>query len=178
MLRRYRKSLARNCWPIIKPLTSALNSVGISAGKHSISTSRVTISKTPPCCFHAGGFAEGVHRNFDAHAHVHGDAKQIHMEQVAGDRIDEPIFQDGGFVLAAEIHLEQSVVAALGTEDRAKLLGVDRQGDGFALAAIQHGRNFAGQPQPARFVFAALGARGRFHYDFFLSHLHFLPWCC
>src|SRR5229473_434225 len=44
-------SLARNCLPSINPLTSILNSVGISAGKHSISTSRVTTSNTPPCTF-------------------------------------------------------------------------------------------------------------------------------
>src|SRR5258708_33761906 len=44
-------SLARNCLPSINPLTSTLNSVGISDGKHSISTSRVTTSKTPPCTF-------------------------------------------------------------------------------------------------------------------------------
>src|SRR5437762_1867767 len=44
-------SLARSCLPSINSLTSTLNSVGISAGKHSISTSRVTTSKTPPCTF-------------------------------------------------------------------------------------------------------------------------------
>src|SRR5713101_2326589 len=44
-------SLARSCAFSIRPLTSTLNSVGISAGKHSISTSRVTTSKTPPCTF-------------------------------------------------------------------------------------------------------------------------------
>src|SRR6266567_101113 len=36
-------------------LTSILNSAGISLGRHSISTSRVTISNTPPCTFTPAG---------------------------------------------------------------------------------------------------------------------------
>src|ERR1700722_9321296 len=43
------KSAARNCFPIIMSVTSTRNSSGMSAGKHS--TSRVTVSKTPPCNF-------------------------------------------------------------------------------------------------------------------------------
>src|SRR5216683_2782277 len=49
------KSLTRNCLPSISSLTSILNSVGISLGRHSISTSRVTISNTPPCTFTPAG---------------------------------------------------------------------------------------------------------------------------
>src|SRR5271157_5351550 len=37
-------SLARRLWFSIRPLTSILNSVGMSAGRHSTSTSRVTTS--------------------------------------------------------------------------------------------------------------------------------------
>src|SRR5713101_4201863 len=43
------RSAARSCLPIINSVTSTLNSFGISVGRHSISTSRVTISKIPPC---------------------------------------------------------------------------------------------------------------------------------
>src|SRR5438445_2481711 len=43
------RSPTRSCLPIISSLTSTRNSPGISPGKHSISTSRVTISKMPPC---------------------------------------------------------------------------------------------------------------------------------
>src|SRR6266702_3054891 len=49
------KSLTRNCLPSISSLTSILNSAGISLGRHSISTSRVTISNTPPCTFTPAG---------------------------------------------------------------------------------------------------------------------------
>src|ERR1700757_2577768 len=45
------KSAARNCLPMSISLTSTLNSSGMSPGKHSSSTSRVTISNTPPCIF-------------------------------------------------------------------------------------------------------------------------------
>src|SRR6266705_2823951 len=48
-------SLTRNCLPSISSLTSILNSAGISLGRHSISTSRVTISNTPPCTFTPAG---------------------------------------------------------------------------------------------------------------------------
>src|SRR6266851_2849688 len=49
------KSLTRSCLPSISSLTSILNSAGISVGRHSISTSRVTISNTPPCTFTPAG---------------------------------------------------------------------------------------------------------------------------
>ncbi len=122
---------------------------------------------------HAGRIAEGVHGNLDAHANVHGDAEEIDVEQAAGDRIDEPVFQDGGLMLAAEIDLEERVVAALRAENIADLLGVDRERERFAFAAVKHGGNLAGQAEAASFVFAAGFAGGCFDYDFCLSHLAF-----
>src|SRR6266513_2288660 len=41
--------------PSISSLTSMRNSVGMSLGRHSTSTSRVTTSKTPPCTFTPAG---------------------------------------------------------------------------------------------------------------------------
>ena len=46
-------------------------------------------------------------------------------------------------MLSAEVHLKESVVTALGTQDRADLLGVQRQRDRFAFAAIEDGGNLA-----------------------------------
>ena len=91
------------------------------------------------------------------------------MEQAAGDGIDEPVFQDGGFMLAAEVDLKKRVVAGLGTENGADLLGVDRERDRVALATIQNGGNFAGKTEAAGFVFAASFAVGCFDYDFCLD---------
>src|SRR5713101_7987630 len=48
-------SPARRCLPISSSLTSMRNSAGISVGRHSISTSRVTVSKMPPCCLTPAG---------------------------------------------------------------------------------------------------------------------------
>src|SRR5277367_4573665 len=45
------RSAARSCLPIIMSVTSTRNSSGMSPGKHSTSTSRVTVSNTPPCSF-------------------------------------------------------------------------------------------------------------------------------
>src|SRR4030095_1940475 len=44
---------------------------------------------------HARGFAEGVNRNLDAHANVHRNAQEVHVEKISGHRIDLPILDDG-----------------------------------------------------------------------------------
>ena len=76
-------------------------------------------------------------------------------------------------MLAAEIHLKKSVVAALGTQNRADLLGVQRQRDRFTFAAVEDGGNFPGQAKPACFVLAARGAGCCFDYNLLLSHTFF-----
>src|SRR5579862_3105528 len=122
---------------------------------------------------HAARIAERVNWNLDAHANVHGDAEEIDMEQAAGDGIDEPVFENGRLMLAAEIDLKEGVVAALRAEDCANLFGIDRERERFALAAVQHGGNFTSEAEAAGFVFAASFAVGCFDYDFCLSHLAF-----
>src|SRR6266513_1469155 len=114
---------------------------------------------------HAGGLAKGVYGNLHLHSNVHSHAQKIHMQQFPADGINQPIFQDRGFVLSAKIHLKKCVVPALGPENRADLLGVHRQCDGRALAAIQHRRHLARQPEPPRLVLPARLARRTFHYN-------------
>jgi hypothetical protein len=46
-------------------------------------------------------------------------------------------------VLTGEVNLKQSVVAGGGAENRADLLGVYRERDSFAFAAIENGGDFA-----------------------------------
>jgi hypothetical protein len=113
-----------------------------------------------------------VHGNLHAHADVHGDAEKIDVEQLAADGIVEPVLKDGGLMLATEVDLEESVVAALGTQNGIDLLGVHGQGDGLAFAAVEDGGDSAGGTETARFVFSALGAGGCFDYYFLLVLSH------
>ena len=78
-------------------------------------------------------------------------------------------------MLAAEVHLKQGVVTALGAENCTKLFGVQGESDGIALSAIEDGGNLAGQAQPAGFILATFCAGVCFHNNFFLSHVTFLP---
>ncbi len=121
--------------------------------------------------FYAARIAEGVHGNLDAHADVHGDAQKVDVKQIAANGIVQPIFEDSGLVLAVEIDLKQSVVATLRAQDRVDLFGVDGERNGLTFAAIEDGRDSAARAQAARFVLAALGAGGCFHYYFFLLFL-------
>jgi hypothetical protein len=77
-------------------------------------------------------------------------------------------------VFAGEIHLEKSIVAGGRAKNRADLLGVQRQRDGIAFAAIENGGNLAGQAQALGLVFAPIGAGRSFYYDLCLSHT-FIP---
>ncbi len=73
-------------------------------------------------------------------------------------------------MLAIEVDLKKSVMAALGTQDGADLFGVQRERDGFAFAAIEDGGDSTGGAEPACFVFAARGAGCCFYYNLLLSH--------
>jgi hypothetical protein len=75
-------------------------------------------------------------------------------------------------VLAVEVDLKESVVAAFGTQNGVDLLGVHGERNGLAFAAVQDGGDASGHAQAASFVFSALGAGGCFD-DYFvlvLSH--------
>ena len=123
---------------------------------------------------HALGLARGVYGDFHAHADVHGDAEKVDVEEIAAERIDLPIFDNGGLVLAGEVHLEKRVVAGGGAENRADLLGVYRKRDGFAFAAIEDGGDLARQAETLGLVFAPIGAGRSFYDDLCLSHA-FIP---
>ena len=77
-------------------------------------------------------------------------------------------------MLSAEINLKESVVTALGTQNRAHLLGVHRERDCFPFAAIKDGGNLPGQAKPSCFVLAARGAGCSFD-DNLLLEPYFLP---
>jgi hypothetical protein len=113
-----------------------------------------------------------VHGDLDTHADVHGDAKKVDVEQVAADGIVEPILEDGGLMLAVEVDLKKSVVAAFGAQDGVDLLGVHRERDGLALAAVEDGGDAAARAETARFVFSTLGAGSCFYYYLLLILSH------
>src|SRR6266568_625931 len=120
---------------------------------------------------HARRFAEGMHRHPDAHAHVHGHAEQIDMQERPAERIHLPVFQNGRLPLGPELHLKERIVAGFGAQNRRHLLGVHRYRERFALAAIQHRRNLAGAAQAARFIFAPVRPGRCFNDNF--SHTFF-----
>src|SRR5258708_220952 len=127
----------------------------------------------------SGGIAKGVHGNLHAHANVHGDAEKIDVEQFAADGIGEPVFEDGRLMLAVEIHLKESVVAAFGTQNGVDLFGVHGERDGLAFAAGEDGGDSAGHTQAAGFIFPPRGAGGSFYYYFVLILSHaFYPFLC
>src|SRR5216683_8338463 len=120
----------------------------------------------------AGGIAEGVHGNLHAHADVHGDAKEIDMEQFAADGIGEPVLEDGGLVLAVQVDLKESVVATFGAQNGVDLLGVHGERDGLTFAAVEDGGDSASHAQAASFIFSPLSAGGCFDYYFVLVLSH------
>src|SRR6267378_1414921 len=122
--------------------------------------------------FYAGGIAERVHGDLDAHADVHGDAKKVDVEQVTADGIVEPILEDGGLMLAVEVDLKKSVVAAFRTQNGVDLFGVHRESNGVAFAAVEDGGDAAARAEAARFVFSTLGAGSCFYYYLLLILSH------
>src|SRR5215831_8050535 len=92
----------------------------------------------------ARGLAEGVHRDLNAHSDVHRDAEEIHVEQVAGYRVNLPVLDDGRLLLAGDGDLEQGVVSGGGAENLPNLLGVYAEREGVPLGSIENGGNVAG----------------------------------
>src|SRR3974390_704066 len=102
------------------------------------------------------------------------------MQQLSTDRINLPVFHDGGFMLPGKVPLKQSVVPGFRTENRGDLLGVHGKRDRFALTAVKRRGYFAAYAQAPCFVFAPCVAGRAFHND--LSHSFFpslesLPAC-
>jgi hypothetical protein len=85
------RSETRSTLPNIRWLTSASMWLGISAGKHSISTSRSICSRMPPSCFTPAASPLST----IGHAHlqhlVHGDALQVDVQQRALDGLVLPV---------------------------------------------------------------------------------------
>src|SRR5438874_1414532 len=49
---------------------------------------------------YAGGITESMHRHLNTHADVHRDTEKVHVEQIAADRVGEPVFENGGLMFA------------------------------------------------------------------------------
>ena len=94
------------------------------------------------------------------------------MQQRSCGRIDEPILDDRRLLFAGHVHLKESVMPCGRAQNRAQLLGVYREGDGAALAAVQNRRNFAGLAKPPRFVLAPSGSGRAFYYNLFRLLCH------
>src|SRR3981189_3459564 len=75
-------------------------------------------------------------------------------------------------MLAVEVDLKKSVVAAFGTQDGVDLFGVHRERDGVAFAAVQDGGDAAARAETACFIFSTLGAGSCFYYYLLLVLSH------
>ena len=112
-------------------------------------------------------FAERVHGNLHAHAHVHGDAQQVHVKERALDRIDLIFLHDGGMLAVLGLHRENRVVSRGRAQDRRHVLCIYLERLRSSLAAIKDSGNCAGDAETPGCVFAP-GFPGRcFDYDLF-----------
>src|ERR1700684_692630 len=100
---------------------------------------------------HALRLAKSVHGNADAHAHVHSDAKEIHVEQRPADGFKQPIFHHVFFRSAVgNLHSENSVVTRLRTQNAGNMLRVHRERDRIFLSAVKNGRDHASKTRATR----------------------------
>ena len=72
----------------------------------------------------AGSLALQQDRHADDEQFVHSDALQVHMQQRALDRLMLPVDDHHLARIVARCHVEDGVVALLGMEDAADLLGI------------------------------------------------------
>ena len=88
LARRSAMSRTRTPWCSISSLTSTSMCSGMSAGRHSISISRRTNSRMPPCCLTPFGSPLHDDRDGDAQHLVHRDAVEVGVQQLVRDRIE------------------------------------------------------------------------------------------
>ena len=132
----------------------------MSPGKHSISTSRVTISKTPPCIFTPCGspnVCTGTRTRMRTSMAMRSRST---CSSDAAQRIDLPILQHGPFFRRRRRRCTLKIVLwpRFRAQNARHLLGVHGERDRILLAAIENRRNHAGQARAARGVLAALFA--------------------
>ena len=128
---------------------------GMSAGKHSISTSRSICSRMPPCTFTPGASPFSMigtltrstlsmamrFRSTCSSAPLMGSYCQSTIITLAAS--------------AVEREIENGVVARLGMQDAVHLLGIDGDGLRVLPRAVHHGGNHAGLAQAAGVILAA-----------------------
>ena len=76
-------SRRRTAWPSISSVMSISMCSGMSAGRHSMSTSRCTKSSEAALLLHALGLALDRDRHLDGQQLVHRDAVEVHVEELA-----------------------------------------------------------------------------------------------
>ena len=109
-------------------LTSPSMWLGMSAGRHSISTSRIICSRMPPCTFTPGASPFSVTGTPTRKQLVHGNALQVNVQQRALNGVRLPVDDHRFARVAARAQVENGVVSGLGSKDALHLLGIDRDG--------------------------------------------------
>ncbi len=86
----------------------------MSAGRHSISTSRNTWSRTPPAVFTPIGMPSQLDAHLHAQRLIQGNALQVDVDQLILDRLALPVDDHGlGRGLAGDLNVKNRVVPGL-----------------------------------------------------------------
>ena len=167
-----------NSTAIFAPSDAFLNNVSAHEFFHLWNVKRIRPASLEPVDYtkemytRALWFAEGVDRDANTHAHVHGDAQQINMQQSAFERIDLPILHHRFlFAAGAQGDGENRVMAGLRAQDPRHLLGIHRQRKRVLLSSVQRGWHHAGGTGATSGAFAAPFP----HLSFYDKRLHSGP---
>ena len=120
-------SRMRTPWPISSSVTLHFDVLrGISAGNTSISNSRVTKSRTPPCCFTPRASPFTVHRHGDGQLAVHRDPVEVCVKKRMRHRVQQEVAA-GPWASGQSVELEadDGLGARLGVQDARQRLGID-----------------------------------------------------
>ena len=157
------------------PLTSTSMWLGMSAGRHSISTSRSTWSRMPPSVLTPTGIPSSLTRTLTRRT-LSSAMRFMSMWislSLMGSRCQSTIMALAAGD-ASDLDIEDGVVAGLGEEDPRDLLGIDFNGDGIMTCSIEDSRNLSGDTHAARGIFIELALTGLGYDDFRHSNLSFL----
>ena len=144
---------------IPRSVTSISMRSGMSPGRHSTSMTRMMSSRIPPSVFTPRASPLTATGTLTRSGNVHGNPIEVGVKKILLHRIHLPLFQNCrcAAVLAAKIQFQNRVAAGLGTKNPLQHFRIDGNRHGFALSAIDDGRNQTFDPQAPRSILATIG---------------------
>jgi hypothetical protein len=113
---------------------------------------------TPPAC-------RGDERDLDVDRFVELHLDEVDVAQRAIDRVNREVLDHHVQVFAADLHLDDGVLAALALQDGHHVFRRDGERRGGELLAVSDCGDFAGAAKTTSLGLAAGGARLRFECD-------------